>query len=282
MIILFLKTFLSIVLVFVLLSYTIYLYETSNRNNTRIKNLIKPSNLWLSLRILVQEYLSLLISLSLWPFGYIRITEATSDATRQLPVLFLHGLFLNRSCWFVTKARLKMMGFANLHTMNLSKLSDVETLTEKVALKVDNLRHNCNCEKVHLVGHSMGGIIARNFIQIRGGANKVEQCILIGTPNHGSKLAPFAVTQLAEAIMPKSEFLENLNRKPFPKKVAVSNLYSRHDNLVIPCDSPVLGKVTDLEIAGVGHNALLYSNTVFNLILNAIKSADHEDDPGQQ
>ncbi len=128
----------------------------------------------------------------------------------------------------------------------------------------------------------MGGVIARNFTQIRGGSNKVEQCLILGSPNRGSKLAPFAMTRLAEAVMPKCDFLVNLNRKAFPKKVTFSNIYSRHDNLVIPFDSAITGKVNDIELSGVGHNALLYNNIVFNHILNAIKSAEHADDSGQE
>ncbi len=282
MIICILKIFLYAVLGFVLLTYTIYLYEKTNQDGTRIVNMLNPANLWLTFRVLVKEYISLLVTLVLWPFGYINFNEATVNADRQLPVLFLHGLFLNRSCWFVTKLRLRLMGFTNLHSINLTPLSDIETLTEKVALKVDSLRHACNCEKVHLVGHSMGGVIARNFIQIRGGANKVEQCVIFGTPNKGSKLAPFAVTRLAEAVIPKCEFLENLNKKAFPKKVAVSNIYSRHDNLVIPYDSSMTGKVKDIELLGVGHNTLLYDNTVFNHIVNAIKATEHADNSSQQ
>ena len=281
MLICLLKIFLYFVLGFVLISYTIYLYEKTNRDGTRIINMFSPGNLWLTLRVLVKEYLSLLITLVLWPFGYINFTEATEDGDKQLPVLFLHGLFLNRSCWLITKLRLRLAGFTNLHTINLSPLSDIETLTEKVALKVDSLRHACKCEKVHLVGHSMGGVIARNYIQIRGGANKVEQCVIFGSPNKGSKLAPFAVTKLAEAVMPKCEFLENLNRKGFPKKVAVTNIFSRHDNMVIPYDNSILKKVNDVKLAGVGHNTLIYDNTVFNHILNAIKATGHADDSDQ-
>ncbi len=282
MILYILKIFLYVVLGFVLLTYTIYLYERTNRDGTRVADLVNPANLLLSLRIILYEYVCLLITLLLWPLGFINFTEPATDGDRQLPVLFLHGLFLNRACWIVTRLRLRLMGYTNVHTINLSPLKDVETLTERVALKVDSLRHACNCDKVHLVGHSMGAIIARNYIQIRGGANKVEQCILLGSPNHGSKLASFAVTRLAEAVMPKCAFLETLNAKSFPRKVSVINVYSRHDNLVIPFDSAVTSKVDDIELAGIGHNALLYSNTVFNHILNAIGPSGHADDPGQE
>jgi triacylglycerol esterase/lipase EstA (alpha/beta hydrolase family) len=269
------------VLIFVLLSYTIFLYEKSNRDNFRIKDMVTVGNLWLTFRILAFEYLSLLVTVVLWPFGFINLAESSADGETQTPVLFLHGLFLNKSCWTVMKLRLKLLGVTNLHTINLPATRDVETLTEKVALKVDTLRHTYKCEKVHLVGHSMGGVIARNFVQIRGGADKVEQCIIIGAPNKGSKLSPFAVMKLSEAIMPGSEFLANLNSKTLPGKVNLTNIYSRHDNMVIPHDSAELNKGTNIELSGRGHNVLLYDNTVLKHVLSLLKAGD-ADDKNQQ
>lgn len=275
------ELFLLVILIFVLLSYTIFLYEKSNRDNTQIKNMFTIGNLWLTFHVLLFEYLSLLITVILWPFGFLNLTESTANGEKQTPVLFLHGLFLNKACWTVMKLRLKILGVTNLHTINLPATRDVETLTEKVALKVDSLRHTYNCEKVHLIGHSMGGVIARNFVQIRGGADKVEQCIIIGAPNKGSKLSPFAIMKLSEAIMPGSEFLANLNSKTLPKKVNLTNIYSRHDNLVIPHDSATLDKGTNIELIGKGHNVLLYDNTVFKQILSILKACDADNSDQQ-
>lgn len=277
-----LKTILLVILFFVLLSYVIYLYERSNRDQTQIKSLLGIANIYLTIKIIVVEYLSLIVTVILWPFGYLNITEGETSNKSQTPILLLHGLFLNRSCWTIMKLRLRLQGFSDVHTINMPPTRDIETLTEKVALKIDTLRHTRNCEKVHLVGHSMGGIIARNYVQIRGGADKVDQCLLIGSPHNGSKLAPFAVTKLSEAVMPACEFLTNLNKKTIPKKVTITNIYSKHDNLVIPYDSAILDKATNIELTGKGHNTLLYDNAVFNRVLTAIKATNNADDSDQQ
>lgn len=276
-----LEIFLLTVLAVMLLTFTIFLYEKSNRDNIQIKSLVSAGNIWLTFRILAIEYICLLVTIALWPFGFVKLPEASDDGESQTPVLFLHGLFFNKTCWTVMKLRLKSLGVTNLHTMNLPPTRDIETLTEKVALKVDTLRHTYKCEKVHLVCHSMGGIIARNFVQIRGGADKVEQCILLGAPNKGSKLAPFAITRLSESIMPGAEFLTNLNGKPIPKKVTLTNIYSRHDNMVIPADRAVLDKAINIELTGRGHNSLLYDNSVFKHVLSILKAC-HAHNPDQQ
>lgn len=70
-------------------------------------------------------------------------------------------------------------------------------------------------QPVHLVAHSMGGLVARTFIKRhserwasmwdRGGAGRPPgmrggRLVMLGTPNHGSYLIPQAATGLAETI----------------------------------------------------------------------------------
>ena len=276
-----LKTFLLVPLLFLLLTYTIYLFEKTNREQTQVKRIVDTGNLFFSLRILVVEYCLLLITLILWPFGFLNLKEGQDDNGQKRPVLFLHGLFLNRACGSAMKLRLRLKGWNDLHTINLPPTRDVETLTEKVGLKVDALRIAKKCDKVDLIGHSMGSVIARNYIQIRGGANKVEHCILLAGPHHGSQLAPFALTKLAEAIMPGSAFLDNLNSQPLPKDVRVTNIYSRHDNLVIPFESAILDKAHNVELTGKAHHMMLYDGEVFRNLLAALNEETNEDSPDQ-
>ncbi|OWZ82707.1 alpha/beta fold hydrolase [Natranaerobius trueperi] len=42
--------------------------------------------------------------------------------------------------------------------------------------------------KIHLVGHSMGGLIIRNYLA-RNTIDNIGRCVLIATPNKGTKLA---------------------------------------------------------------------------------------------
>ena len=44
-------------------------------------------------------------------------------------------------------------------------------------------------EKVDLVAHSMGGLIARNYLETSQNNNKASKLLMVGTPNQGSALA---------------------------------------------------------------------------------------------
>jgi len=269
-IVFFLLAFLGIIALTVLLSYAIALYEAANRDPQIVENRFAPSHLWLAFRLMAMETFFLCITVALHPLGWLPPRERPTAKDSAPPVILLHGLFHNRACWLWMKFRLRRKGFKNIYTLNLPPWKNVESLTERVVKKVDELRTFTGVEKVFLVGHSMGGIIARNYIQIRGGSNKVAQCVLLGSPNHGSKLAPFALSPLGRLLLPGSPFLSRLAEAPIPQEVALTSIYTRHDNMVLPPENARLEGANNLEIDGMGHASLLYHPRALHAIVAAL------------
>jgi triacylglycerol lipase len=256
---------------FVFLSYIIAWYEAANRDQSLVKDRFAPASLLFAAGLLIRETLSLALTVIVHPTGW--LPERSPQTGKGTPILLLHGLFHNRSCWWLLKRRLENAGLGPIYTINLNTWrSDIEPLTERVANKVDQLRREHGIERVDLVGHSMGGVIARNYIQRRGGSGKVRHCICIATPHEGSRLAPFALTPLAQVLMPGSEFLQHLAEGQRPAGVRFTNLYSRHDNLVIPGESALLDDIPNLEVSGIGHSCLLYSRRVAAHIIETLRN----------
>ena len=118
---------------------------------------------------------------------------------------------------------------------------------------------------VALVGHSMGGLVARAYLR-RYGSGKVRWLLTLGTPHHGSVHAwLFPGVSLAQ-LRPGSAWLAELNRdegKPFAMRFV--SLWSWHDSMVAPQASSRLGGAVNVELDGIGHNALLGDSDVFEL-----------------
>jgi len=55
--------------------------------------------------------------------------------------------------------------------------------------KINEVKTICNCQKVDLVAHSMGGLVAREYIQSDQYQHDVDQVIFLGTPHKGSPKA---------------------------------------------------------------------------------------------
>ena len=257
-------------LLVVLLSYSMCWYEYANDAPQLLEKRFRGRNLWLILELTLQELFFNFLTLLIIPFG-MRQPRRSPQKTGEIPVLLLHGLFNNRASWFWLKGKLHKSGFNNVATINLSSWHSEEVLTELVAKKVDELRHRLGVDKVYLVGHSMGGVIARNYLQLRGGGGKVARCVCLGAPLLGSKLAPFAISPLARVLLPGSEFLQRLAEAPIPEGVKVTCIHSCKDNMVLPNSNACLPWGENIELDRLGHTALIYRAPALNSVIAALK-----------
>lgn len=255
-----------------LLSYAAYWYECANRQPELLSGRFHPARLGRAGSIILGEAFFLMLSILLHPFGWFnRKTSPADDGTT--PVILLHGLFQSRACWWWLGLQLRRQGWTTVHAVALPPWKDVEVLTERVAKIVDHLRHRHGVHRVHLVGHSMGALIARNYLQIRGGAGKVERCVLLGAPHGGSKLAPFALSPLGLLLLPGSPFLRRLANAGWPNDTEVLNIYSRHDNLILPVENAALPGVRNVELSGLGHTSLLFHPSSLRRVIAHLKEA---------
>jgi triacylglycerol lipase len=262
-------------LLVVLVSYSMCWYEYANAEPQLMDKRFNISSLRLILTVTLQETFFNYLTLLVLPFGLFQTRGHTQQAG-ETPILLLHGLFNNQASWFWFKWKLRGQGFNTIATINLSSWHNEEVLTELLAKKVDELRHRLGVTKVHLVGHSMGGLIARNYLQLRGGAGKVDHCIFLGAPHLGSKLAPFAISPLGRVLIPGVDFLQRLAAAPAPEDVKVTNIYSIKDNMVLPNVNARLPWGENIELDRMGHTALIYRKPALDAVMTALKKVGEE------
>ena len=257
----------------VLLSYCICWYEYSNANPGLVDKRFGRKNIQLVITLIFPEVFFNFITIAVIPFGLLNRKKQFLQRG-ETPVLLLHGLFCNQACWFWFGRQLKQQGYKNVTTMNLSSWHSEEVLTELLAKRVDELRHQLGVNKVYLVGHSMGGMIARNYVQLRGGQDKVENLICLGSPHHGSKLATFSVAPLGKLLIPNSSFLQRLASAPVPEDIKMTNIYTNKDNMVLPNSNNHLSWGEAVEFDGMGHTSLIYRKPVIAATIAALKKVD--------
>ncbi|AJF05891.1 alpha/beta fold hydrolase [Geoalkalibacter subterraneus] len=262
--------------VVVLFSYTIAWCEAANREPQLMKQRFKPAVLIFAIRLMAMEFCYLLATVLAHPLGWIPVPQKTRG--QGTPVLLLHGLFHNRSCWWLFKHRLRQSRSNPVYSMTLNYYrKDIEPLTEAVAKKIDLIRFRHGVERVDLIGHSMGGLIARNLIQLREGSDKVRHCVCLGSPHGGSRLAPLAVTPVGQDLIPNSDFLKRLAAAPIPGNVQFTSIFSRNDNLVLPFDSGRMEGAHNMELSGLGHSTLLYHRDAFEAAIKRLQEEDEND-----
>lgn len=90
-------------------------------------------------------------------------------------------------------------------------------LTNYFAQVVQSIRDD---EKISLIGHSSGGLVIRCLISLLSDHSKLDRCVFIATPNHGTILADIA----NKWIKPISSIYKTLDSLHTDHAVRIPNL----------------------------------------------------------
>jgi pimeloyl-ACP methyl ester carboxylesterase len=152
----------------------------------------------------------------------------------RIPVLFIHGAGGTPQDWRYAMEKLdrkKYQPWFYFYPSGLRLDNLAETLNEGITL----LHKRYPLKRLHVVAHSMGGLIARDFLAknvIRDGCSYIDTFISVSSPFNGHEAAGMGV-QWAPAIVPSwrdmeigSEFLRGLFKDPLKGKVKHHIFYS--------------------------------------------------------
>ena len=188
------------------------------------------------------------------------------------PVLLLHGVLCNAGVWVGLRRFLATQGIGPVYTLSYGPpLESVELFAEQAAAKIDAILAATGARQIALVGHSMGGLVARAYLR-RYGGNRVRCLMTLGTPHHGSVHAWLFPGTCLGQLRPGNEWLVQLNRDegaPLPTRTL--SLWSWHDSMVAPQTSARLAGAQNVEVVGVGHNALLGDPGVFARVTDELR-----------
>jgi hypothetical protein len=191
----------------------------------------------------------------------VRALFADDPLAAHIPVVLVHGLVDNRSVFTVMRRALRRRGFVSVCTWNYSPLQrDVESAAKALGRHVERVCRETGHERVHVVGHSLGGLVARYLVQRLGGDERVESLVTLGTPHGGTRWAHVLPTPLVRQLRPGSALIREL-AEPAPScRTRVTSIYSDLDQVVVPstagrCDHPDLD-ARNVLVRGIGHMSL--------------------------
>lgn len=191
----------------------------------------------------------------------VRALFAADPLAARTPVLLVHGLVDNRSIFAVMRRSLRRRGFASVCSWNYSPLlRDVATAAADLGEHIERICAQTGHDRVHVVGHSLGGLVARYHVQRQGGDRRIDELVTLGTPHGGSLLAHALPTPLVRQLRPGSPLLRELDEPVEACDTRITAVYSDLDQLVLPtsagrCDHPDLG-ARNVLVRGVGHMSL--------------------------
>lgn len=206
------------------------------------------------LQLFFHEYVSTMMATS-WHMLRHKPRMHLAGAPRGLPVLMVHGYGANGGFWVHMAALLEEHGFSHA-TVDLEPVfGDIEDYAQQLEQAVQALRSASGSERVIIVAHSMGGLVARAWMR-RFGAGHAARIITLGTPHHGTDLAHMGVGDNARQMRRDAEWLAQLDAADRAQRSLITSIYSYHDNIIAPQDSCHLPGARNIALPGIGHVAM--------------------------
>jgi len=218
---------------------------------------------------LAREGLALAALGALYGFGYLRPRQPRAHGRDARTVVFLHGLLANRSTLYPLQGYLRLRGHGRQYSFNYRLRGTVE------AMALDLKRHldrSVRGGRIDLVGHSLGGLVARTYVQMLGGHRRVDRLVTLATPHRGSYPSSFIPTRLLAQLRPGGPFLEYLNGLPAPRGVRTTSIVVGRDLLVMPADSAAAPFGDVVRFDDVGHLDMLFSPRVLRSVHRALRA----------
>lgn len=192
-----------------------------------------------------------------------------SAPTHALPgdhvVVVIHGLFATAGV--LRPLRMHVESETDSHTASFTYAPGrgVHQIARQLGALIADIPSDAH---IHLVGHSMGGIVARWFVQELGGDPRIVQSISMGSPFRGTHRARLMPNAAGRDISPDSRVLRRLEEHPNP---AVPHLS------IVGSEDTVTGVVgyrhgERLVIDDCGHNALLYHPRALAAVASQVRA----------
>jgi len=164
---------------------------------------------------------------------------------------------------------------------------DIAATAQDLADFVAGVREQTGAAKVDLVGHSQGGLVARQYVKYLGGDATVDSLISLGAPHYGTAVANIAAffgagnclgIVACQQMAVGSDFVNALNDGDDTiGAVRYTNFYSNLDELVRPVANAALEDgATNVKIQSqcpvriVEHVGLALDGTVYTGIRQAL------------
>jgi pimeloyl-ACP methyl ester carboxylesterase len=190
-----------------------------------------------------------------WPWWWRRPLRYHPDGSPgQEPTLLLHGWGQNWADWWGLALRLRSRGRGSLYVMNYWFFGPIEKSAARLGRTVARIRRETGADRIHVVAHSLGGIVTRTFVEQQADVAQIRTLVAIGSPLAGTHRTGGHWGAASRQMLPGCDFLQKLGPPSPPDGTRYHAIWSHSDGMVIPANSGSLhGAGEELELDDAGH-----------------------------
>lgn len=195
------------------------------------------------------------------------------------PIILIHGIIDNHTVFAFLRRALNRRGFGRVITLNYSPLSDdIPRVARRLKSLVEKVRRETGYERVHVIGHSMGGVVARYYVQCLGGDQRVHTLVTLGSPHLGTMPAYLVPHSVVKQMRPDSPVVQELDAPAPNCRTRMVAIWSDLDQMIIPKRNarivhPDLN-ARNVFVRGIGHMSFPVDGRVVHEICTTLAQLD--------
>lgn len=194
-----------------------------------------------------------------------------SVVQREDLVVLLHGLFATAGVLRPMRERIE----ADAEALTVSFTYAPGTRVEELASRIGDLLSKVPGQpRVHLLGHSLGGLAVRWYVQELDYDPRVVQTICLASPFAGSRHARLMPGPSGRDLLPGSPLLRRIQERASTVALPHLSLAAAHDLMVEP--GAWLEPGDRRVFPALGHNGMLYDAEVISEIVRRIRGVIDE------
>lgn len=195
------------------------------------------------------------------------------------PIILIHGVIDNRTVFAFLRRALNRRGFGRVITLNYSPLSDdIPRVARRLKSLVEKVHRETGYERVHVIGHSMGGLVARYYVQRLGGDKRVHTLVTLGTPHAGTQPARLVPHAVAKQMRPGSDIVRELDEPAPGCRTRMVAIWSDLDQVIIPQRNARIVhadlNARNVFVRGIGHMSFPVDRRVVHEICTTLSQLD--------
>ncbi len=207
-------------------------------------------------------------------------TDEPSETPVRSPVLLVHGYASSPHMWAPLRAALAQAGFTELVYLHYNTFrADIHRVADWLVDLAHKSMRATGAGGVHLIGHSMGGLVVRDAVLSRGLAGFAGTAVTIATPHAGAPLARFVPGPAARQMRPGSAFLTDLAERRMDQRTRWVVIKGATDRFVPESSSILQGRscaALDVRQHPGGHGSIARQPSVVSDVVSALMESEND------
>jgi triacylglycerol lipase len=180
-------------------------------------------------------------------------------------VVLVHGFLASAGVFRPLRHRLEREAGARVATFTHAPGVGIRRIARRLGEVVDRIPHGT---RITVVGHSLGGVVARWYVQELGGHARVARTISLASPFRGVDVLPLFV---GADLHEQSALLRRLRERAHLTGIAHTSIVAEDDTVVVGVETASLGFGDVVVLPRRGHHALLFCERAAGLVIDRIR-----------